>query len=49
MGNDSPSVCTETRSHFVFLWSQGFQMVQANPPFATDSGLLREFLEDTCF
>lgn len=34
--------CTETKLHFVVLWSQGFQTVQTNPPSATKSVLLKE-------
>lgn len=42
-----PSGCTEL--YFVFLWPRGFQIVQANPPFAADGGLLKEsFLESSC-
>lgn len=36
----APSICTEL--HFVFLWPWGFQIVQANPPFAADRELLKE-------
>ena len=43
----APSVRTEL--HFVFLWPRGFQIVQANPPFATDRELLKDnFLESSC-